>query len=88
MAVREWNEQILSLLKIVSGGAFKYDIQVARLAGLPREILGTLQKKFLRIRRKQMAPWPRLQPGADGRKLPRHTSYVVRRRNKRQLFSS
>ncbi|MBA3570194.1 MAG: hypothetical protein H0W28_12870 [Pyrinomonadaceae bacterium] len=47
MAVREWNEQILSLLKIVSGGAFKYGIQVARLAGLPREILGTRQKKIL-----------------------------------------
>jgi DNA mismatch repair protein MutS len=40
VAVREWNEQIIFLRKIVSGGADKsYGIQVARLAGLPREIL-------------------------------------------------
>jgi DNA mismatch repair protein MutS len=40
VAVREWNEQIIFLRKIVAGGADKsYGIQVARLAGLPREIL-------------------------------------------------
>ncbi len=40
IAVREWNEQIIFLRKIVPGGADKsYGIQVARLAGLPREIL-------------------------------------------------
>jgi DNA mismatch repair protein MutS len=40
VAVREWNEQIIFLRKIVPGGADRsYGIQVARLAGLPREIL-------------------------------------------------
>jgi DNA mismatch repair protein MutS len=40
VAVREWNEQIIFLRKIVPGGADKsYGIQVARLAGLPGEIL-------------------------------------------------
>ena len=40
VAVREWNEQIIFLRKIVPGGADKsYGIQVARLAGLPHEIL-------------------------------------------------
>jgi DNA mismatch repair protein MutS len=40
VAVREWNEQIIFLRKIVSGGADRsYGIQVARLAGLPKEIL-------------------------------------------------
>jgi DNA mismatch repair protein MutS len=40
VAVREWNEQIIFLRKIVPGGADKsYGIQVARLAGLPNEIL-------------------------------------------------
>src|SRR5207302_9085368 len=40
VAVREWNEQIIFLRKIVPGGADKsYGIQVARLSGLPREIL-------------------------------------------------
>jgi len=40
VAVREWNEQIIFLRKIIHGGADKsYGIQVARLAGLPKEIL-------------------------------------------------
>ena len=40
VAVREWNEQIIFLRKIVAGGADKsYGIQVARLAGLPKQIL-------------------------------------------------
>jgi DNA mismatch repair protein MutS len=38
--VREWNEQIIFLRKIIPGGADKsYGIQVARLAGLPKEVL-------------------------------------------------
>jgi DNA mismatch repair protein MutS len=40
VAVREWNEQIIFLRKIIPGGADKsYGIHVARLAGVPREIL-------------------------------------------------
>src|SRR5262245_30566401 len=40
VAVREWNEQIIFLRKIIPVGADKsYGIQVARLAGLPKEIL-------------------------------------------------
>ncbi|HZE56239.1 MAG TPA: DNA mismatch repair protein MutS [Chthoniobacterales bacterium] len=40
VAVREWNEQIIFLRKIVPGGADKsYGIHVARLAGVPKEIL-------------------------------------------------
>ncbi|MFN2475449.1 MAG: DNA mismatch repair protein MutS [Chthoniobacterales bacterium] len=44
VAVREWNEQIIFLRKIVPGGADRsYGIQVARLAGLPKEILERAQ---------------------------------------------
>ena len=40
IAVREWNDQIIFLRKIVPGTADKsYGIQVARLAGLPNEII-------------------------------------------------
>jgi DNA mismatch repair protein MutS len=40
VAVREWNDQIIFLRKVLSGGADKsYGIQVARLAGLPHEVL-------------------------------------------------
>jgi DNA mismatch repair protein MutS len=40
VAVREWNDQVIFLRKIVEGGTDKsYGIQVARLAGLPVSVL-------------------------------------------------
>jgi DNA mismatch repair protein MutS len=53
VAVKEWNEQIIFLRKVVEGAADKsYGIQVAKLAGIPhsvidraREILDTLERK-------------------------------------------
>ena len=53
VAVREWNEQIIFLRKIVAGAADRsYGIQVARLAGLPdsiiiraRQLLATLEEE-------------------------------------------
>ena len=40
VAVREWNEEIIFLHKILPGAADKsYGIQVARLAGLPKPVL-------------------------------------------------
>ncbi len=40
VAVREWNDQIVFLHKIVEGGTDKsYGIQVARLAGVPKEVI-------------------------------------------------
>ncbi|MBT0664466.1 DNA mismatch repair protein MutS [Geobacter pelophilus] len=40
IAVREWNDQIIFLRQIVPGGAsHSYGIQVARLAGLPQEVV-------------------------------------------------
>jgi DNA mismatch repair protein MutS len=53
VAVKEWNDQIIFLRKVVAGAADKsYGIQVAKLAGIPktiieraREILSTLERK-------------------------------------------
>ncbi len=53
VAVKEWNDQIIFLRKVVEGSADKsYGIQVAKLAGIPhsvidraREILDTLERK-------------------------------------------
>ena len=40
IAVKEWNDQIIFLRKIVQGGTDKsYGIHVARLAGLPRRVI-------------------------------------------------
>jgi DNA mismatch repair protein MutS len=52
VAVKEWNDQIIFLRKVISGAADKsYGIQVAKLAGIPlsvidraREILATLER--------------------------------------------
>ena len=44
VAVREWQDDVIFLHKIVEGAADKsYGIHVARLAGVPREVLGTRQ---------------------------------------------
>ena len=59
VAVREWNDQIIFLRKIQAGAADKsYGIQVARLAGLPddvinraREILANLEASELKCPR-------------------------------------
>jgi DNA mismatch repair protein MutS len=40
IAVREWNDEIIFLRKIVAGGTDRsYGIQVARLAGLPQDLI-------------------------------------------------
>jgi len=71
VAVREWNDQIIFLRKIVRGGADKsYGIQVARLAGLPagiiaraKEILGNLEQAELNADGKpKLAETPPVKP--------------------------
>ena len=40
VAVREWNDRVIFLRKVLRGGTDKsYGIQVARLAGLPRSVI-------------------------------------------------
>ena len=63
VAVREWNDQIIFLRKIVKGGADKsYGIQVARLAGLPpiiaraKEILSNLEQHSTKPDAKKQGP--------------------------------
>jgi DNA mismatch repair protein MutS len=61
VAVREWNDQIIFLRKIVPGGADKsYGIQVARLAGLPKEILDRAKDILSHLEAPNGAP---AQPG-------------------------
>jgi len=59
VAVREWNDQIIFLRKIVPGGADKsYGIQVARLAGLPKEILDRAKQILLQLEKMDGAAAP------------------------------
>jgi DNA mismatch repair protein MutS len=63
VAVREWNDQIIFLRKIVPGGADKsYGIQVARLAGLPREILDRAKEILSHLEKPDGVTTPSAKP--------------------------
>jgi DNA mismatch repair protein MutS len=72
VAVREWNEQIIFLRKIIPGGADKsYGIQVARLAGLPKEVLDRAKEILAHLEsssRAESEPKPRGRKSA--KRLP------------------
>ena len=55
VAVREWNDQIIFLRKIVPGGADKsYGIQVARLAGLPAKVIARAKDILSNLERHEL----------------------------------
>ena len=66
MLVREWNEKIVFLRKVVDGAADRsYGIQVARLAGLPEPVLARAREVLANLEREELE--------GDGRpKLARH----------------
>jgi DNA mismatch repair protein MutS len=50
IAVKEWNDEIIFLRKLVAGGTNRsYGIQVARLAGIPRDVIMRAKKILYRI---------------------------------------
>ncbi|MBI3582755.1 MAG: DNA mismatch repair protein MutS [Nitrospinae bacterium] len=54
IAVKEWNDEIIFLRKIAVGGADKsYGIQVARLAGLPKEIIERAREVLTNLENKE-----------------------------------
>ncbi len=64
VAVREWNEEIIFLRKIVEGGTDKsYGIQVARLAGVPKSVLERAKEILGNLEESELTP--------EGK--PRHT---------------
>jgi DNA mismatch repair protein MutS len=57
VAVREWHEQIVFLRKIVEGGTDKsYGIQVARLAGVPKEVLERAKQILSNLEESELTP--------------------------------
>jgi DNA mismatch repair protein MutS len=54
VAVKEWNEQIIFLRKVIEGAADKsYGIQVAKLAGIPRTIIDRAREILITLERKE-----------------------------------
>lgn len=75
IAVKEWNDQIIFLRKIVPGGAsHSYGIQVARLAGLPLTVIERAREILLNLEKGEFSAegMPRI---AGGRKSapPKHS---------------
>ena len=57
VAVREWREQVVFLHKIVEGGTDKsYGIHVARLAGVPKEVLERAKEILANLEESELTP--------------------------------
>ncbi len=90
IAVREWNEQILFLRKIVEGGTDKsYGIQVARLAGVPKEVVARAKKILASLETgtflSKTAEAPALSKTEAGRAV-RPPTFLLWRRGKASHF--
>ncbi len=50
VAVKEWNDEVVFLHKLVEGGTNRsYGIQVARLAGIPQEVIARAREVLMKI---------------------------------------
>ncbi|MDM8541302.1 DNA mismatch repair protein MutS [Desulfococcaceae bacterium HSG9] len=57
IAVKEWNDEIIFLRKLVPGGTNRsYGIQVARLAGIPDNVIQRAQKILMTIENREQTP--------------------------------
>ena len=66
IAVREWNDEIIFLRKLVEGGTNRsYGIQVARLAGIPDEVLIRAKKILAKIENGEFSLNDTLAPDRD-----------------------
>jgi DNA mismatch repair protein MutS len=71
IAVREWNDEIIFLRKLIPGGTNRsYGIQVARLAGIPAEVIDRAKKILYRIETGEHGFPAAASPGQNARPLP------------------
>ncbi len=73
IAVKEWNDEIIFLRKIAVGGADKsYGIQVARLAGLPKEVIERAREVLANLENKEFDEGgrPRLTKKSGAKESP------------------
>ncbi|MBE3098034.1 MAG: DNA mismatch repair protein MutS [Planctomycetes bacterium] len=72
VAVREWQDQVVFLHKIVPGGTDKsYGVHVARLAGVPKEVVDRAREILAELEAAHLDPSgrPRIAPAAPGPKV-------------------
>jgi DNA mismatch repair protein MutS len=71
VAVREWQEEVVFLHKIVAGAADKsYGIHVARLAGVPREVIQRSKEILARLEEEHLDADGRARIARPGGKTP------------------
>ena len=76
VAVKEWNHQIIFLHKILPGSAEKsYGIQVARLAGLPENVIDRAKEVLQQLESGH-------QPAESVKEVPVPTSVPAKTRKK------
>jgi len=74
VAVREWNDDIIFLRKILPGTADKsYGIQVARLAGLPPAIINRAKDILTHLEMNSTRPEAKGKSGTKGKPKPKNT---------------
>jgi len=80
VAVREWNGEIIFLRKIVEGGTNRsYGIQVARLAGLPQEVIDRAKEILRNLERGELdaAGMPKLATSKNAPVKPRGSQQLL-----------
>jgi DNA mismatch repair protein MutS len=90
IAVKEWNDEIIFLRKLVKGGTNRsYGIQVARLAGIPEPVIRR-SKKILAQIEAGAHPQAKHNSGAaqQTKKKPGHVQLQLFRPAERQLIES
>jgi len=69
VAVREWQDQVVFLHKIIAGGTDKsYGVHVARLAGVPKEVVDRAREILSQLEAAHLDPSgkPRIAPATPG----------------------
>ena len=81
VAVREWNDQIVFLRKIVEGGTDKsYGIQVARLAGVPQGVVERAKEILSNLEESELTPEGKSAGAAPARRSWKNCQSSARRR--------
>ncbi|MCF8062975.1 MAG: DNA mismatch repair protein MutS [Deltaproteobacteria bacterium] len=72
IAVKEWNDRIIFLRKLVPGGTNRsYGIQVARIAGLPEEVIERAREILEKLESGEVDEAGRPRIAGSGKKAPR-----------------
>jgi DNA mismatch repair protein MutS len=90
IAVREWNDEIIFLRKLVEGGTNRsYGIQVARLAGIPDQVLIRAKKILAKIENGEFSLNDTLAPDRDEEdQKKRHVQIRLFRKPERLLIEN